>query len=185
MAVAMVGGTLWSTHGLVWGMVGAEAAEHAQQPTSKLDELLVVECRLPAQVRRLGRELTFLGPRRSIKTSVRDCETRGGDFDRANYTGALEVWLGPAQHGDPVAQAYVGEIFEKGLGVPPDYAAAAEWYRRAAEQGHCRAAVNLGGLYERGVGVPHDPEQALKWYRRAAEARSDLPPALASGRGCE
>jgi predicted nucleic acid-binding Zn-ribbon protein len=66
----------------------------------------------------------------------------------------------------------VGEIFEKGLGVQPDYATAATWYRRAADRGYSRAALNLGNLYERGLGVPPDPAQALNWYRRAAGSKA-------------
>jgi predicted nucleic acid-binding Zn-ribbon protein len=73
-----------------------------------------------------------------------------------------------AEGGDPTAQTYVGEIFEKGLGVPPDHQAAATWYRRAADRGYSRAAINLGQLYEQGLGVPKDTGQALGWYRKAA-----------------
>ena len=113
----------------------------------------------------------YLAPRQGVKTSARDCEIRGGEYvayDRANYATALKVWLPLAEQGDAAAQTYVGEIFEKGLGVPPDYDAAATWYRRAAESGYSRAAINLGNLYEQGLGVPKDPTQALNWYRRAA-----------------
>jgi hypothetical protein len=117
-----------------------------------------------------------------VKTSARDCEIRGGEyvaFDRANYATALRVWLPLAEGGDPAAQTYVGEIFEKGLGVPPDYAAAAVWYRRGAERGYSRAAINLGQLYEQGHGVPKDPVQALGWYRKAA-GLGDLPFGIAA-----
>ncbi len=78
------------------------------------------------------------------------------------------MWLPAAEAGDPEAQTYVGEIFEKGLAATPDYEAAATWYEKAAEQGHSRAQINLGHLYEKGLGVPLDPEVALQWYRRAA-----------------
>jgi predicted nucleic acid-binding Zn-ribbon protein len=106
-----------------------------------------------------------------MKTSAHDCEIRGGEyvaFDRASYATALKVWLPLAEGGDPAAQTYVGEIFEKGLGVPPDHEAAATWYRRAADRGYSRAAINLGQLYEQGLGVPKDTRQALGWYRKAA-----------------
>ncbi len=135
------------------------------------DELLVVDCLLPGKVRRLGSQMTYLTQRRPIKTTARDCEIRGGEYtasDRASYATALAVWLEPAKTGDPKAQTYVGEIFEKGLGLAPDYEAAATWYRRAAEQGHAPAQINLGQLYELGRGVPRDPAQALAWYRRAS-----------------
>jgi uncharacterized caspase-like protein len=114
---------------------------------------------------------TYVSARRATKTSASDCEIRGGEYvksDRASYSTALKIWLPLAQEGKADAQTYVGEIFEKGLGVPPDFQAAASWYRRAAEQNYSRAAINLGSLYERGLGVPQDPAQALMWYRRAA-----------------
>jgi TPR repeat protein len=135
------------------------------------DQLYVVDCLLPAQIRKLGRNLTFLGPRRAIKTSAQDCEIRGGEYvayDRADYATALRVWLPLAQEGDPAAQVNVGEIYEKGLGVAPDYATAAAWYRKAAERGFSRAQIDLGHLYEKGLGVERDTIQALDWYRKAS-----------------
>ena len=161
---------------LRWGAAPGEGAEPVQQVAANADELLVVDCLLPGQVRRLGSRMNTLTARRPMKTTARDCEIRGGEYaayDRANYQTALKVWDSLARGGDPAAQTYVGEIYEKGLGVTPDYAAAAQWYRRAAEQGFSRAAVNLGSLYERGLGVPRDPQQALNWYRRAS-GLSDL-----------
>jgi hypothetical protein len=147
------------------------ATAQAQSAPAKADDFLVVDCLLPGQVRKLGQQFTYLAPRRAIKTSARDCEIRGGEYvayDRANYATALKVWLPQAEQGDAAAQTYVGEIFEKGLGVAPDYSAAAVWYTRAAQSGYSRAAINLGSLYEQGLGVPRDPQQALNWYRRAA-----------------
>src|SRR5713226_8657725 len=138
---------------------------------SKADEFLIVDCLLPAPVRKLGAQLVYQGPRRPIKTSARDCEIRGGEYtsyDRADYRTALKVWMAQAEGGDAAAQTYVGEIYEKGLGVAPDYGAAAQWYRRAADAGFPRAAINLGYLYEHGLGVPRDPAQARYWYRRGA-----------------
>jgi uncharacterized coiled-coil protein SlyX len=154
------------------GPVGsvAHAAEQVQQAAANVDEFLVVDCLLPGKIRRLGSQMTFLTARQAIKTTARDCEIRGGEYtayDRANYQTALKVWEPMAKGGDAAAQGYVGEIYEKGLGVPPDYAAAAQWYRRAAEAGNSRAAMNLGNLYEKGLGVPKDPREALNWYRRA------------------
>jgi hypothetical protein len=150
--------------------VGTAAAQVAPHP-AKMDEFLVVDCLLPGQVRRLGSKLTMLTARRAMKTSQRDCEIRGGEYvsyDRANYATALKVWQPLADRGDAAAQTYVGEIHEKGLGVPPDYAKAAQWYRRAADSGYARAAINLGHLYENGLGVARDPALALNLYRRAA-----------------
>lgn len=135
------------------------------------DRLLVVDCLLPGQVHQLGTAISYLAPRRAIKTTGSDCAIRGGEYvayDRANYTTALKVWLPQAQGGDKIAQTYVGEIYEKGLGTAPDYANAASWYQKAADQGYSRALINLGFLYEQGLGVPKDPAKALTLYRKAA-----------------
>jgi caspase domain-containing protein/Sel1 repeat-containing protein len=135
------------------------------------DRLLVVDCMLPGQVRQLGTGITYMAPRRAIKTTGSECAIRGGEYvayDRSNYATALKVWLPSAQGGDKVAQTNVGEIYEKGLGTTPDYANAALWYQKAADQGYSRALINLGFLYEQGLGVPRDQANALKLYRKAA-----------------
>ena len=140
-------------------------------PRQSADALLVVDCLLPAQVRQLGTSISYLAPRRAIKTAASDCAIRGGEYvayDRANFGSALRVWLPQAELGDKVAQTNVGEIYEKGLGTAPDYANAAKWYQKAAEQGYPRALTNLGFLYEQGLGVAKDPVAALRLYRKAA-----------------
>lgn len=135
------------------------------------DKLFIVDCLLPGQIRRLGSQMTYLTARRPIKTSALDCEVRGGEYvayDRANTATALQTWLPPAQAGDAEAQAYAGEIYAKGQGLPPDYKAAAEWYRKAAAQGNGRAQINLGYLYEKGLGVEKNLALAMEWYQKAS-----------------
>lgn len=144
---------------------------------ANLDDLMLVDCLLPGQVRQLGTKMTYLAPRRRVKTTKSDCGIRGGEFilyDRSDYRTALQALMPKAETGDPVAQTYVGEIYEKGLGLPgPDYAAAARWYRKAAQAGHQPAQTNLGTLYERGLGVPRDKSAALNWYRKATGVSDD------------
>ena len=150
----------------------------APAATQNADDLLVVDCLLPGKVRKLGKRVTFMSARRAVKTSAANCEIRGGEYtsyDRAGYATALKIWLPLAKQGDPVAQTYVGEIYEKGLGVPPQHALAAKWYRQAAEQGYGRAQINLGQLYEQGRGVPQDMAQALSWYRQASGLAEFVP----------
>jgi len=141
-------------------------------------KLLIVDCLLPGQVRKLGSSANYLTARRPAKISASECEIRGGEYtayDRADMRTSLNVWLPEAQTGDPQAQTYVGEIFERGFpGAPADYQAAAIWYKRAAEQGYSRAQTNLGYLYEKGLGVAKDPIQALNWYRKASGLTEEL-----------
>ncbi len=135
------------------------------------EDLFIVDCLLPPQVRQLGQQFTYLSARQPIRTSAKDCAIRGGEYvayDRADYTTALKVWLPAAKGGDAQAQTYVGEIYEQGMGVEPDFAKAAEWYEKAAEQGDSRAKINLGALYETGRGVSKDLTRAMNLYREAS-----------------
>jgi len=58
--------------------------------------------------------------------------------------------------------------YEKGQGVPKDYAEAMQWYRKAAEQGLASAQNNLGFMYSLGHGAPQDYVEAYKWFNLAA-----------------
>jgi hypothetical protein len=158
----------------------AGCAGVASQPAgekSNPDDFLIVDCLLPGSVQQLGRSNTYVTARRPEKASALECKIRGGEYtssDRADPAFALATWLPRAKEGDPEAQNYVGEIYERGVGLEPDYAAAASWYRRAAEQNFAPAQINLGQLHESGLGVARDRGIARDWYRRA----SGLPAGL-------
>ena len=144
---------------------------HASQLANSSDASFIVDCLLPGKIKKMGSSFTYLTPRRPVKVSAQDCEIRGGEYvsyDRANYETALKVWLPMAQEGDMVAQTYVAAIYEKGLGVAPNYNKAFDWYKKAADQGYSRAQYALGYLYEVGLGVEKNPTEAFNWYRAAA-----------------
>ncbi len=155
-------------------LVVASAATTATDPKAtqgmvKRSDLEIVDCLLPGQVRQLG-NTSFLTQRRPVRTTTSECSIRGGEFvayDRADLQSALRVWMQAAQSGDLEAQTNVGEIYERGLGVQPDYAAAASWYQKAADRNYSRALFNLGTLYEQGLGVAQDQLKALNLYRQA------------------
>lgn len=135
----------------------------------KRSDLEIVDCLLPGQVRQLGNS-SFLTQRRPIRTTVSECSVRGGEYvayDRADLKSALRIWMQAAEGGDLEAQTNVGEIYERGMGVAPDYSAAATWYQKAADKGYSRAIFNLGTLYEQGLGVEKDGLKALNLYRQA------------------
>jgi hypothetical protein len=152
------------------------AAPATAAPAMQRQDVEIVDCLLPPQIRQLGGR-SFSTPRRPTRITLAECRVRGGEwvaFDRANLETALSIWLEAAQAGDPEAQTVVGEIYEKGLGTAPDFAKAAEWYGKAAAQGHARARFNLGTLYEQGLGVAQDPLKALNLYREAGGLEGDL-----------
>ncbi len=141
------------------------------------EDLYIVDCLLPGQVRRLGQQTSFMSARRPVRTTQADCEIRGGEYvayDRADYRTALKVWQAQAEQGDAAAQNYVGEIYAKGLGTAPDHAKAASWFEKAVAQGNRRAMLNLGYLYEEGLGVPRDLARALNLYRQSSGIEDEL-----------
>ncbi|HET7777994.1 MAG TPA: caspase family protein [Rudaea sp.] len=159
---------------------GAGVATAPQTATASAErnpeDLLIVDCLLPGQVRKLGANSSFMSARRPVRTTQAECEIRGGEYvsyDRADYQTALKVWLGQAEIGDADAQNYVGEIYLKGLGTTPDYAKAAQWFEKAAAQGSRRARINLGYMYEQGLGVSQDTARALNLYRDASGISGD------------
>ena len=161
-----------SLFALVLGVAGCatEVAEPSGD-TEAADQLMVVDCLLPGKLKQLGKRSRFMTSRQPVKITASECAIRGGEytaFDRADYATSLKIWLPQAQTGDSEAQAYVGEIYEKGMGLQPDYELAAVWYKKAAEQGLTRAQINLGNLYEKGLGVEKDSIKALNWYRKAS-----------------
>jgi len=140
------------------------------------DKLIIVDCLLPGLVFKRGSRMTYIGPPRPQRLSAAECEIRGGQYvtyDRANYSTALKVWLAQANGGDAQAQVYVGEIYEKGMGIPPDYVEAAAWYEKAAKQGNVQGLNHSAYLYEQGLGVAKDPVRALNLYRQAAGLKGD------------
>jgi len=88
-------------------------------------------------------------------------------YNSHDYPTAARLLLPLAQHGNPVAQTYVGIMFQSGRGLPQNYVAAADWYRRASEQGVPVAQFNLGLMYDKGHGVPQDYVLAYKWLNVA------------------
>ena len=71
----------------------------------------------------------------------------------------------------PLKAAFdLGNMYQGGLGVRPDYAKAREWYEKAAAGGNDEAQFNLGVYYENGLGdVKQDYAKAREWYEQAAE----------------
>jgi uncharacterized protein len=151
------------------------AADKGKEGMVTRQDYEIVDCLLPGAVRSLG-NMTYLTARRPIRTNAADCRIRGGEYvayDRADYKSALRVWMDLANAGDPDAMTNVGEIYERGLGGEPNYAAAIIWYQKVidakgiSEQARSRALFNLGTLYEQGQGVDKDQLKALNLYRRA------------------
>ncbi len=134
------------------------------------EQLMIVDCVLPGQVRQLGNFATSLSARRPQKLPAYECAQAGGEFALATRdpARALAIWLPFAQQGQAEAQTQVGEMYERGIGTVADYATAAQWYAKASQQGDSRALINLASLHERGLGVKRDPLLAARLFRQAS-----------------
>ncbi|MFK7978240.1 MAG: caspase family protein [Halioglobus sp.] len=174
----------WLFLGLLALLAPLLRGESAEASPYSAESLMVVDCLLPGQVRRLG-SITYIAARKAIKTGAGECEKQGGEyvaFDRASVASTLRAWLPLAEQGDAQAQTYVGEAFEKQQDSTDTkneflagYSAAAHWYLKAAEQNHARAAINLGNLFAQGMGVEQDKQMAEFWYHKAAELYTAIP----------
>ena len=89
-------------------------------------------------------------------------------YARHDYVRAAPLLLAEAERGSPVAQTYVGYMYQNGFGVPQNYAAAAAWLNQGAQQGEPTAQFLLGLLFDKGFGVPQDWVQAEVWLNLAA-----------------
>ena len=69
---------------------------------------------------------------------------------------------------DALAQFRIGYAYERGDGMPKDYAEAMRLYRLSAAQGNSVAQFRIGYLYERGLGVVRDYAEAMRDYRVSA-----------------
>ncbi len=106
----------------------------------------------------------------------------------AAYGGSSHASLRlAADQGNRQAQFNLGLMYQKGHGVPQNYAEAMKWFSKAADQGHIDAQYSLGVMYANGQGVPQNDTEAVKWYRLAADqglgtAQNNLGVMYASGR---
>ena len=85
-----------------------------------------------------------------------------------SFARDIEETRRDAEAGDPIAQNNLGGMYDKGEGVPQDYAEAVKWFRKAAAQGYASAQNNLGLMYYKGEGVPQNYSDAYVWFSIAA-----------------
>ena len=84
-------------------------------------------------------------------------------YNGGDYITAFRDWYSLAEHGDAAAQAGLGFLFHKGLGVAQDDVEAASWFEKAAGKGQAEAQLLLGTLYFFGKGVQQSYVMAFAW----------------------
>ena len=129
--------------------------------------------RFPALARRCAALMLAIVCATNLQMAYAGALTAGERaYARHDYTNAARLLLPEAQSGRPLAQTYLGYMYQNGLGVPRDYAVAAGWLVQAADQGEPTAQFLLGLLFDKGFGVPKDWVQAEVWLNLAASQAS-------------
>jgi len=90
-------------------------------------------------------------------------------FNGGDFAAAMRLWRPLADRNDARAQAGIGFMYHRGLGVKTDDAQAALWLRKAAEQGQAEGQFMLGNLYFFGLGVPQSYATAYAWCELAQD----------------
>ena len=97
-------------------------------------------------------------------------------YNSSDFQKAMQIWLPLAQHEDAAAQAGLGFMYYRGLGVTIDDQKAAYWLRKAAEHGQPEGQMMLGSLYFYGRGVTQSYVDAYAWCDLAQDGgNSDAP----------
>lgn len=78
------------------------------------------------------------------------------------YTAALDCYIKAANLGSSHAQLWIGNFYDRGLGVERNQTEAAKWYQKAADQGDPSALCNLAYAYRNGIGVPQNIDKAIE-----------------------
>ena len=85
-------------------------------------------------------------------------------YERGKYQTALRLFRELAEQGQVHSQRMIGNIYDKGLGVPQNFDKAVHWYSKAATQKDPAAQYHLGLKYANGHGVEKDPMEAYIWF---------------------
>ncbi|MCX7293567.1 DUF3857 domain-containing protein [Janthinobacterium sp.] len=83
---------------------------------------------------------------------------------------AATLYQKAADGGVLLALNNLGDMYEKGHGVPQDYVKAYSLYQKAASKGLGLSLISLSELYEKGLGVQADPALAYAYCKLALHA---------------
>ena len=88
------------------------------------------------------------------------------DFNVGNIESAVGNLTKASAINDVIAQFYLAQCYENGIGLKKDPTAAFRLYRKAAERGLPVAMLHLANCYKSGYGVDHNNLRANEWMAR-------------------
>jgi localization factor PodJL len=90
------------------------------------------------------------------------------DGDGTAQSEAAQLFQHAADQGNPIAEYWLGTLYERGRGVAANAGTAQHWYEAAARKGNLKAMYNLADANARGRGIKVNPVQAAHWFWVAA-----------------
>ncbi|MDT7526965.1 sel1 repeat family protein [Pseudidiomarina sp. GXY010] len=103
-------------------------------------------------------------------SSKSDCQLAfGGDDHQKTWSTCLPL----AEQGEPMAQAFIGLMYQYGYGTEQDFTKAIEWYTKSINNGDMRSLELLADLYRLGYGTNQDLNKALDMLIQAIEVGVD------------
>jgi len=109
--------------------------------------------------------------------SLKDSQDTGNDEDAGSEKYLAmppEEVIALAKRGDLGAQACLGVMYARGVGVPVSKTEAVKWYTAAAKRGDAMSQYNLGYAYKSGVGVERNMEQAAYYWRLSSVGGNNM-----------
>lgn len=94
-----------------------------------------------------------------------------GTAPKPDEKKALEHLKGAGVTGGRALEA-LGNFYENGVGLTPNYTQALAYYKKAAEAGLLEAMFKVANCYETGIGTPVNPQEALAVYQKASDSGS-------------
>ncbi len=94
-------------------------------------------------------------------------------YKEKKYDKVLKLVQPLANQGYAPAQASLGFLYRKGIGVIQDYKKAFKWLQKSANQGNASAQTNLGYMYANGKGVIQDYSKAFELFQKSANQGND------------
>ncbi|MBI3570717.1 MAG: SEL1-like repeat protein [Gammaproteobacteria bacterium] len=88
------------------------------------------------------------------------------------YVKLFKVQQGMAEKGDPLAEFYLGEMYQEGLGTKADLEQALVWYKRSAAKGNALAKKRVADIEREQAGADKAKQRAAERAREAADAKA-------------
>lgn len=102
-------------------------------------------------------------------TNIKTLKNAGLDaLNAGNYELAKEIWTQQAENDNPAAQAALGLMYWKGVGVERDLEKSFRWYLQSAESGHAKAQATVASMFSKGTGVSKCMLNAYIWASLAS-----------------